>query len=199
MFSYIKGNLENKNINFIVLDVNGMGFRIYMSQKSIDNLPEINNEVKIFTYMQVREDDISLFGFNTQEELRMFELLIGVSGVGAKSAITMLSNIEASTFAIAIISNDLDKLTKIPGIGKKTAQRIVLELKDKMKKESIETKINAKEIENEVQVNSKKEEVISALIVLGYTRVQINNVIEKIQIDQLSIEDIIKQALINLS
>ena len=133
MYSYIKGIIELKFNDFIVVDVNGIGFKIYMSQTAINNLPEIGEQVKIFTHMQVREDDISLFGFNTQEELRMFELLIGVSGIGAKSAISMLSNIEPSSFAIAVISDDVDRLTKLPGIGKKTAQRVILELKDKLK------------------------------------------------------------------
>lgn len=199
MYSYIKGILEIKFNDFVVIDVNGIGFKIFMSQTAIDNLPEISEEVKIFTHMQVREDDISLFGFNSQEELRMFELLISVSGIGAKSAISMLSNIEPSAFAIAIISDDVDRLTKLPGIGKKTAQRIILELKDKLKQESIETKINAKEIKQEIEDNSKIEESISALRVLGYTKSQIDKVIDKIDVNTLSIEEIIKQALKYLS
>ena len=199
MYSYIKGIIELKFNDFIVVDVNGIGFKIYMSQTAINNLPEIGEQVKIFTHMQVREDDISLFGFNTQEELRMFELLIGVSGIGAKSAISMLSNIEPSSFAIAVISDDVDRLTKLPGIGKKTAQRVILELKDKLKQESIETKINAEEIKQEIEDNSKVEEAVSALRVLGYTKPQIDKVIDKIDVNMLSIEDIIKQALKYLS
>lgn len=199
MYSYIKGIIELKFNDFIVVDVNGIGFKIYMSQTAINNLPEIGEQVKIFTHMQVREDDISLFGFNTQEELRMFELLIGVSGIGAKSAISMLSNIEPSSFAIAVISDDVDRLTKLPGIGKKTAQRVILELKDKLKQESIETKINAEEIKQEIEDNSKVEESVSALRVLGYTKPQIDKVIDKIDVNMLSIEDIIKQALKYLS
>ncbi len=199
MFSYIKGILEIKNTNYIVIDVNGVGFKIYMSQTAIDNLKDTKEQIKIYTHMQVREDDISLYGFNTQEELRMFELLIGVSGIGAKSAIAMLANIEPSSFALCVISDDYDKLTKIPGIGKKTAQRIVLELKDKLKQESIETKINAKQIQQEVNTNEKQQEAISALKVLGYSKNQIDKAIQTINVNELSVEEIIKIALKNLA
>ena len=199
MFSHIKGNIEKKFINYIIIDVNGIGFKINMSKTAIDSLPEAGEEVKIYTHMQVREDDISLFGFMSLEELRMFELLIGVSGIGAKSALTMLSNIEPSSFAIAVISDDVVKLTKIPSIGKKTAQRIILELKDKLKEESIETKINAEEIKNEIESNSKLEEAISALKVLGYTKTQIDEALMNVNINNSSIEDIIKIALKNLA
>ena len=191
MFSHIKGNIEKKFINYIIIDVNGIGFKINMSKTAIDSLPEAGEEV--------REDDISLFGFMSLEELRMFELLIGVSGIGAKSALTMLSNIEPSSFAIAVISDDVVKLTKIPSIGKKTAQRIILELKDKLKEESIETKINAEEIKNEIESNSKLEEAISALKVLGYTKTQIDEALMNVNINNSSIEDIIKIALKNLA
>lgn len=111
----------------------------------------------------------------------------------------MLANIEPSSFALSVISDDITKLTQIPGIGKKTAQRIVLELKDKLKEESIETKINAKEIEQEVIANGKAEEAVSALKVLGYNKNQIDKAMEKIDVNELSIEEIIKIALKNLS
>ena len=195
MFSYIKGNLEVKSLSYIVVDVNGVGFKIYMPQKSIDDLPDIGQNVKINTYMQVREDDISLYGFNSAEELRLFELLISVSGIGAKSAISMLSNIEPTEFAISVISDDVDKLTKLPGVGKKTAQRIILELKDKLKEENVQTKAYAEEIRKEIVENGKVEEVIAALQVLGYNRNQIDKVIDKIDVNNLEIEDIIKTAL----
>lgn len=111
----------------------------------------------------------------------------------------MLANIEPSSFAICVISDDYDKLTKIPGIGKKTAQRIVLELKDKLKQESIETKINAKQIEQEVITNGKLEEAISALKVLGYNKNQIDKAIQMVNVNELSVEEIIKLALKNLA
>ena len=133
MFAYIKGSLEVKTTGYIVVETGGIGYKIFMSETAIERLGEIGSIVKIHTYMKVREDDISLFGFNTNEELRMFELLLSVSGIGAKSAISILSNITPSSFALAVISNDINTLKKLPGIGVKSAQRVILELKDKLK------------------------------------------------------------------
>ena len=194
MFSYIKGTLEIKTLNYIVIDVNGVGFKIFMAESAIQRLDETGKNIKIFTHMQVKEDDISLYGFITNEELRMFELLISVSGVGAKSAINMLSSITPSKFALAVISNDVKTLTKIPGIGPKSAQRIILELKDKLKTEDSITKDDI-EIKNSIIEDNKLEEAIQALKVLGYTRQEIENVIHKIDITNLVVEDIIRKAL----
>ena len=135
MLAYIKGTLEMKMTGYIVIDVGGLGYKVFMSESGIEKLGNIGETVKVHTFYKVREDDISIFGFNTLEELRMFELLISVSGVGAKTAITMLDVCEPTEFALAIISEDIKTLTQIPGIGAKSAQRIILELKDKIKKE----------------------------------------------------------------
>ncbi len=194
MFSYIKGILEVKNLNYVVIDVNGIGFKIFMSETAIQRLEETGNTVKIYTHMNVKEDDLSLYGFITNEELRMFELLIGVSGVGAKSAISMLSSITPSKFALAVISNDVKTLTKIPGIGPKSAQRIILELKDKLKtEEAIQT--NSIELKTSIVENNKLEEAVQALKVLGYTRQEIESVLAKIEVNTLTVEDIIRKAL----
>ncbi len=191
MFAYIKGSLEMKSSGYIVIDINGLGYKIFMSQNNIDSIGELHNIIKVFTYVKVREDDISIFGFKTQEELKMFELLISVSGVGAKSALVMLSCIEPSDFAIAVISNDVKVLTKVPGIGNKSAQRIILELKDKLKEEQLEEKLK----DNSENIN----EAISGLIVLGYSKKDIEKAFEHLDIDNLSIEDLIKKGLILLS
>ena len=169
MFAYIKGNLEMKFASYVVIDVGGIGYKVFMSEKAIEELGDTGNIVKVYTHYHVREDDISIYGFNTNEELNMFELLLGVSGIGAKSAINMLSNITPSSFALAVITNDTSKLVKIPGIGAKSAARIVLELKDKLKTieqaESKDSKI--KEI---VEDDNEITEAISALQVLGYNK-----------------------------
>ena len=107
MFAYIKGSLEEKTSTYVVIDVGGVGYKIFMSLSSINNIGEIGNIVKVHTHYYVREDNISLYGFLTSEELKMFELLLSVSGIGAKSAITMLSNISPSDFALAIITNNI--------------------------------------------------------------------------------------------
>ena len=193
MIAYVKGKLDTKTNTFVVIDVQGIGYRVFMSAKSIENLGEIGQEVKVYTHYYVREENISLYGFSSNEELRMFELLISVSGVGAKSAITMLSEISPSSFVLAVISDDISKLIKIPGVGKKTAARIILELKDKLKTETA--------IEQTEEVNAKMErdndanEAIAALQVLGYTRKEIEKVFEKIDIKNLELEEIIKMAL----
>lgn len=198
MFAYIKGSLEMKSSGYIVIDINGLGYKVFMSQNNIDTIGELHDIIKVFTYVKVREDDISIFGFKTQEELKMFELLISVSGVGAKSALVMLSCIEPSNFAIAVISNDVKVLTKVPGIGNKSAQRIILELKDKLKEEQLEEKL--KDSSKKLKDNSENiNEAISGLMVLGYSKKDIEKAFEHLDIDNLSIEDLIKKGLILLS
>lgn len=201
MFAYIKGLLEMKSSNYIVVDINGLGYKIFMSQNNIESIGEINDIVKVFTYVKVREDDISIYGFKTQEELRMFELLIGVSGVGAKSALVMLSCIEPSEFAIAVISNNIKLLTQIPGIGTKSAQRIILELKDKLKAEQSE--LDEEKLENaklkSSKTNENVQEAISGLMVLGYSRKDIEKAFTHLIVDELSVEELIKKGLILLT
>ena len=205
MITYVKGELVQKQIGYVVIDVGGLGYKIFMSEPSIDEIGNIGDTVKVHTYYRVSEDDISLFGFNSQEELRMFELLISVSGIGAKTAIAMLACIEPSQFAIAVISDDIDTLKKIPGVGPKSAQRIVLELKDKMKKEqqiaeltnaTSEQKSKVKKI---IVTDSKVQEAIDALQVLGYTKKDVEKALERIDTAELTVENIIKQALRELS
>ena len=194
MISYIKGKLEIKAKDYIVVDVGGIGYKIFMSETAINEL-EKGKEVKVYTYMRVREDDISLYGFLNNEELVTFELLISVGGVGAKSAITILSNITPSKFALAVITNDVNTLKKLPGIGAKTAARIILELKDKMKTEqSIEESKN-EEIKEAIVLDNKANDALEALCVLGYTKKDVENVIAKIDTSKLTVEEIIRQGL----
>ena len=197
MFAYVKGTLEEKMSQYIVVETMGIGYKIFMSKSAIGRVGEIESNVKIFTHYHVREDDISLYGFLTNEELKMFELLISVSGVGAKSAISMLSNITPSEFAMSIITNDITKLTKVPGIGKKSAERIVLELKDKLKAEQEITK--TEETQQVIEINENSSEAISALQILGYNRKEIEKALEKFDYKTMSIEDIIRNGLNYLS
>lgn len=195
MIAYIKGKLEIKSSTYVVIDVNGVGYKIFMSASGISELGETGEIVKVHTYYYVREDNISLYGFNTQEELKMFELLLSVSGIGAKSAIAMLSEIKPSSFALAVISDDVKALTKIPGIGAKSAQRIILELKDKLKTEQAITKETQPEMKAVIENNSKVDEAISALQVLGYNKREIEKALSALDLQDLSIEDMIKKAL----
>ena len=205
MLAYIKGPLEMKMTGYIVIDVNGLGYKIYMSDSGIEKLGNIGENVKVHTYYKVREDDISIYGFNTLEELRMFELLLGVSGVGAKTALTMLAVCDPSDFALAIVSEDVKALTEIPGIGPKSAKRIILELKDKIKAkeqvEAINKQINgANEKDSKVKLaiekDNKIEDAISALQVLGYNKREIVKAFEKMATEGMSTEELIRKGLL---
>lgn len=191
MIAHLKGILEIKQAEYVVIDVNGVGYKVFMAKSAIEVLPETGQNVKIFTYLKVREDDVSIFGFNSNEELAMFELLISVGGIGAKSAINILSNITPSKFALAVITNDVNSLKKLQGIGPKTAQRIILELKDKIKADDNidlpSDKIEKSDPEEDV------EELVQALQVLGFRRYEINNILPRIKSENL--EDKIKEAL----
>ena len=202
MFAYIKGNLEVKTNGYVVIDVNGIGYKIFMSETAINKLGQIGEIVKIHTYVRVREDDISIFGFNTNEELRMFELLLSVSGIGVKSALVILSNVSVSSFALAIINNDVNLLKKLPGIGPKTAQRVILELKDKLKKENEIVANEDREVSDTIKAaiidDEKIAEATAALKVLGYTGKEIEKALEKVDAN-LSVEDIIRKGLLNLA
>ena len=179
MFAYIKGTLEAKMKGFVV---------------------EIGDTVKVHTYYYVREDNISLYGFLSKEELKMFELLLSVSGIGAKSAISMLSNITPSSFAFAVISNDVATLKGLPGIGAKTAQRIILELQDKLKSEEKLAVDGAKEqIAEEIYNNENIKEAIQALQILGYNNREIDKVMKKLKDEKLNVEELIKKGLSLLS
>lgn len=204
MLAYIKGELTMKQTEYIVIEVGGLGYKVFMSAIAIDQIGKVGDMVKVYTYYRVKEDDISIFGFNTFEELRMFELLISVSGVGAKTAVTMLGSIEPSAFAIAVIQNDISTLKQIPGIGLKSAQRIVLELKDKLKKEQqiaeLEIASGTKsKIKNAIIADNKVTEATTALQVLGYTKNDIDKAINQIDKTDITLEEIIKQALKILS
>lgn len=191
-----------KMTGYVVIDVGGLGYKVFMTDTGIENVGDIGNIVKVHTYYKVREDDVSIFGFNTLEELKMFELLISVSGVGAKTAITMLSACEPTQFAIAIISEDVNTLKQIPGIGAKSAQRIILELKDKIKKEqqiqelTRASKTTAKtKLEITIENNERIDEAIAALQVLGYNKKEIEKAFAKIETIDLSTEDLIRKGL----
>ena len=165
-----------------------------MTETALGNLCELGEVIKVYTYYYVREDNISLYGFINKEELKMFELLLSVSGIGAKSAINMLSNISPSSFALAILSNDVNSLKKIPGVGPKSAQRIILELKDKLKTEqAIETQ--DEEVKVEIKRTENVSEAIEALQILGYNKREIEKAFEKIANTDVSVEELIKKGL----
>ncbi|AEV67886.1 Holliday junction branch migration protein RuvA [Acetivibrio clariflavus] len=196
MFAYIRGKLEYKHNDYIVVEANGVGYKIYTSLSTIQNIQPVGNEVKIYTYLYVREDVMNLYGFLTQEELGMFELLLGVSGVGPKAAISVISSMSPSKFGLSVITNDYKSLTKAQGIGSKMAQRIVLELKDKINKTELVSSFGEKDqAADEIKDNSRFSEAVSALIVLGYTASEANKAVASVYREDMDIESVIKNAL----
>ena len=195
MYSYIIGKVVNKFKNILILENNNIGYEIYMTEIALSEL-SIDEEAKIYTYYNVTQDNISLYGFKNLEEKKMFENLISVSKIGAKTAIGILSSISTTEFAIAIITNDIPRLSKLPGIGKKTAQRLVLEIIDKVKAEEIiftEEK-DSNSNESHISITEKEKDVLEALKVLGYNAKEAEKVMGALDITS-STEDMIKQAL----
>ena len=190
MIGYVKGEISGKAQNYVLVDVSGIGYKIFMTETEIEKL-ELGQAAKIYTYMRVLEDDISLYGFLSNDELMMFELLISVGGIGAKTASSILSKISPSRFALAVISGDVNALKKLPGIGPKSAARIILELKDKIKTEDA---IEGPQ-EEQPQFTATVQDAIDALQVLGYNRKSIEKAFENIDLKEMSTEEIIKKGL----
>lgn len=197
MFAYIKGILQAKRNDSIIVEAGGIGYKITVPVTTLEKLPQIASEVKIHIYSHIREDNWTLFGFLSEEELKMFEQLIKVSGVGPKAAIALVSNIPPSRFGLAVLTDDVNAFVKAPGIGKKTAMRIILELKDKLKKEQgEEIKTMAMDIEHKPE--NKIQEAVGALIMLGYSRQQANVAVSSVYNDDKTLEVIIRDALKSL-
>lgn len=195
MISYIIGEIKYIGEDNFVIENNNIGYFINSSFNTIKTL-EINNEFKIFTKMNVREDDISLFGFSSKDELEVFELLTSVSTIGPKNAIAILSTLNVDKIKLAIVNNDIDTLTKAKGIGKKTASRIILELVDKVKKMAIndDISISNQDFDN-ITSNGEIEVAREALLNLGYQRNSIDKVLAILKDSDLSLEEIIKESL----
>ena len=201
MISYIKGKLQYLSDSFVIIDNGGIGYKIFVSPKLMSNIGKIGDNVTVFTYMSVKDDGISLYGFENFEELEIFNKLITVSGIGPKGALGIISNLTPADFVMAVISDDVAAVSKAPGIGKKTAQRIILELKDKFKTEDfIEEKIfgESKGLSSVVADNSKIE-AIEALTSLGYGRSEAAKAVSAVFEEGKTTEDILKLALKKLA
>ena len=190
MYAFFYGKVDSIYKDRIIIDVNNIGYEINMPESDIMSL-NLEDNIKIYTYLYVREDDMRLFGFKTSESLEFFKKLITVSGVGPKVALGIISNVDIESLGVAIATENVTALKSVPGIGPKMAQKIIFELKDKVIKDKTE-KINIVLKEN----NSKNiEEAITALEVLGYTQKQIKDVISKLDLSDDSVENIIRKVL----
>lgn len=196
MISFIKGIVEYINEGHIVIENNGIGYDINVSSATTGRL-KLHSEAKIYTYMAVREDEISLYGFMNREEFNMFNLLIGVTGVGPKSALSLLGSMAPSELALAIITDDIKALSGGQGIGKKTAQRIALELRDKISNEQAAS--DSSVITAAVSDSSARNEAMEGLMALGFSKAEANKAIAQVYSEDMTSSQIISKALRALS
>lgn len=197
MISYIKGTLERRAESYIIIETGGIGYQVFVSPATLAKLPQTGAEVKVFTYFSVKEDGMSLYGFASQEEQEMFHKLLTVSGVGPKGALGFLSMLKPSEIIMAILSDDVKTLSKAPGVGRKTAQRVILELKDKFKTEEA-ISMGGEELQGIVEVSiggDAKFEAIDAMTALGYSRSEAAKAVNAVAAEGMSTEDILRAAL----
>ena len=196
MLYHVCGTVAEIEPNLAVIDCGGVGYACSTTNYTLSQLKK-GDKVKLFTYMNVREDAVELYGFASRSELQSFKLLLGVSGVGPKAALSILSSSTPEALAMAIVAEDEKALCAAPGIGKKIAQRIILELKDKLTKEqgSFLASGGAVSRAPAAAPGGKTREAVSALAVLGYSAQEINTALKGIDIEALALEDVIRQAL----
>lgn len=201
MYSYIRGPLAEVEIDHIVIDVYGVGYTIYIPTNCMDYLPGIGEECKIHTYLYVREDAMILYGFLTKDDLDLFKQLITVSGIGPKGALGILSALSADDLRFAILAGDSKAIAKAPGIGAKTAQRVILELKDKMSLEdAFEKKIDHEKVMVASSNNQVKNDAVLALTALGYSSSESLKAVSKVEItEDMDVEAVLKLALKHMS
>ncbi|WP_315081565.1 Holliday junction branch migration protein RuvA [uncultured Clostridium sp.] len=196
MYEYIKGEYMGINKDYIIIENNGIGYKIFTSGATMSSMPCCGEKIKLYIEQIVREDFIGLYGFESLEELEMFKLLLSINGVGAKAALSLLSISRLNNLKYAIITGDEKHLCRGAGIGKKTAARIILELKDKLKSDELLNCID--EFDDVTQDNSLAvSEALSALISLGYTEKEAEKVLKDVDKSE-SVENIIKSALVKL-
>jgi Holliday junction DNA helicase RuvA len=197
MFSYIKGTVEYIGEESIVLENQGIGFQIKTSQNVINKLPGLHAPVTIFTYMYVREDEISLFGFLSKDEIQVFQLLIGISGIGPKAALAIMSCLTVEELQMAVLAEDAKAIAKANGVGGKTAQRVIIELKDKIKLEDLYQDYMDEDGYTGSQADADNaSEVALALTSLGYSNMAALRAIKKVKdADAMSVEELLKAAL----
>ena len=202
MYAYIKGELAEKNIDHIVVEAGGIGYLIYVPAQSIDYLPDEGDQIKVYTYLYIREDAMVLYGFLTKDDLEIFKMLITVSGIGPKGGLGILSTLSADDLRFAILSGDSKTISKAPGIGAKTAQRVIIDLKDKMSlEEAFEKKLenNADGVQKTLN-SSIKNDAVLALSALGYSSAESLKAVSKVDItNDMDVEDVLKLALKNMS
>ena len=203
MISYIRGTLAEKNEDSAVVEAHGVGYQIFVPVPVLSELPPLGESVKIYTYFSVREDGMSLFGFLSRQDLAMFKQLLGINGIGPKSALGILSALRPDVLRMAVVSGDAKTISRAPGVGPKTAQRIILDLKDKIRPEDVlaggleESLAVPEEISG---VGQAGKEAVEALTALGYSAAEAAGAVKKVKItEEMTAEDVLKGALRHLA
>lgn len=197
MYAYIKGELAEINIDHIVIETGGIGYQIFIPGQMFEYLPSIGEELKIYTYLYLREDAMILYGFLTKDDLELFKLLISVSGIGPKGGLAILSTLDADDLRFAVLSGDSKSIAKAPGVGSKTAQRVILELKDKLSLEdAFEKKTQNVQAEKESLSGTVKNDAVLALTALGYSSTESLKAVSRVDVTEtMEVEDVLKAAL----
>ena len=198
MIAFVRGELVGVEEDKVIIDVGGIGYNVFVSASTFSKLPPEGREVKLYTYMNVKEDLVQLYGFLTRDELQVFRLVIGVSGIGPKGGLGILSQLTPDDLRFAVASKDVKAISSAPGIGKKTAEKLILELKDKL---SIEDVLNHSP--EEIQIDSRtcmsyevQSEAVQALVALGYGNTEALKAVKQVEIEEeTSVETVLKKAL----
>ena len=202
MIQYIRGELAALEEDRIIVDVGGIGYGIFMSVQSMSSLPPVGSEVRIYTYLNVKEDAMQLFGFLTRDDLSVFKLLIGVNGIGPKGGQAVLSVLSPDDLRFAVLSNDVKAISAAPGIGKKTAEKVILELKDKLSLEdALDHAVSGQSDNHSVQNGGGEvqSEAVQALVALGYGSTEALKAVKQIEISEdTDVVTVLKKALKNM-
>ncbi|UDQ99001.1 Holliday junction branch migration protein RuvA [Lentisphaerota bacterium WC36G] len=198
MIGQLTGILVETNFTEVILDVNGVGYSLLIPMSTFDRLPEINEKVTLKTHLHVREDALTLFGFSTPEEMQLFKILITVNGIGPKMALNILSTMPVSSFCSAILNSEIAVINKISGVGKKTAERLIIELKDKLSKLSAEVETNSITSDIPAEYGQNIEDAILALEQLGFKRETVKKALKKL-IKTLGEDELSTANLVRLS
>lgn len=205
MISYVRGPLVEIEEDVVVVESGGMGFNIHVPLSVLEELPRTGTEVRLYTYLQVREDAMSLYGFLNRQDLGMFKQLIGVNGIGPKAALGILSAMRPDDLRLAIVSGDAKAISRAPGVGPKTAQRVILDLKDKVKLEDMLPGADPGAVSGDGgsaagMAGSAGMEAIGALVALGYSNMEASKAVRRVTItDEMTPEDVLKAALKHLA
>lgn len=197
MISYVRGELVSLEKDKAIVDVQGVGYGIFMPERSMGMLPGVGSEVKIHTYLHVREEAMQLFGFLTRDDLEVFRLLIGVSGIGPKGGLGILSQLSADDLRFAVLAGDVKAISAAPGIGKKTAEKLIIELKDKLNLHEVlnRTVEEAATVPADASYSGAQTEAVQALVALGYGSTESLRAVKKVKQEDATTEELLKEAL----